>query len=564
MYQYNARDQQLVDARVAQLRDQLERHRAGTLSAEAFRPLRLQNGLYTLRQAAMLRIAVPYGLLSGDQLRALAQVSETYGPGHGHFTTRHNFQLAGLTLEAAPLVLADLARVQLHAIQSSGSCIRNVTSDPLAGAAADEPMDPRPWCELLRQWSAGHPAFTRLPRKVKIAVQGAGADRALIQVQDIGFNLVRNAAKETGFRVLVDGGLGRTPMPALELESFLPWRHLLSYAEAICQVFNADGRRDSPHKSRLKFLVRSLGLDEFRRRVAAAWAPLKDSELTLTAARVAGIAGHFADPPYADLAGDDALHLHRVERDPAYAAWVRHNVQPHRRPGYAIVTLSTKRSDRAPGDVAAAQLRQVADWADDYSFGEVRVTQRQNLVLAQVRQSDLHALWRQAVPAGLATPNIGLLTDIVACPGGDECDLANARSVPLTKAIQARFADQGLLEEVGALVVNCSGCMNGCAHHQIADIGIRGIDKQGAEYYQLGIGGRAGADTRFGAVIGPAIPAAAVPAAVARLVDTYLSYRASGEPFADTVARIGHRPFATAAYGSAAPAPRPVRELARA
>ncbi|WP_295445872.1 nitrite/sulfite reductase [uncultured Thiodictyon sp.] len=561
MYQYTAQDQQLVDARVTELRDQLARSRAGTLSAEDLRPLRLLNGLYILRHGPMLRIAVPYGLLASDQLRVLARVAEAYGGGRGHFTTRHNFQISGLVLEDAPLVLAELAQVQLHAIQSSGNCIRNITSDPLAGAAAAEPMDPRAWCELLRQWSAGHPGFSRLPRKIKIAVQGVGPDRALIRVQDIGLNLVRDAAKETGFRVYVGGGLGRTPMAALELEPFLPWRHLLSYCEAICQVFNTQGRRDNPHKSRLKFLVRDLGIEEFRRRVEAAWAPLKDGALTLTETQVARVAGHFADPPYLDLTGDDALHLHRLEREPAYAAWVRHNVQPHRRPGYAIVTLSTKRVDNAPGDVSAEQLRQAAQWADDYSFGEVRVTQRQNLVLVQVRQSDLHGLWRQAAIAGLANPNIGLLTDIIACPGGDECDLANARSVPLVNAIQARFADQGLLERLGALVVNCSGCMNGCAHHQVADIGIRGIDKQGAEYYQLGLGGRAGVDTRFGTVIGPAIAAAEVPATLERLLGAYLNHRRESEPFSDTVRRIGNTPFATAAYGAAE---RAVRELARA
>jgi sulfite reductase (NADPH) hemoprotein beta-component len=562
MYQYNAHDQQLIEGRVTQLRDQLQRHLAGELSADDLRPLRLQNGLYIERNGPMLRIAIPYGLISSAQLRALAQATTTYGRGYGHFTTRHNFQIDWLALEDAPRLLADLARVQLHAIQTSGHCIRNITADPLAGVAADEPLDPRPWCELLRQWSTAHPGFTNLPRKLKIAVQGARDDRALIQSNDIGLTLVRNADRETGFRVVVGGGLGRLPMLAVELEEFLPWQHLLSYCEAICRVFDRAGRRDDPGRSRLKFLVRTLGIDEFRRRVAAEWATLADGPLTLGEDQVAQVATHFADRAYLDHPGDDPLHWQWLERYPAYGAWLRNNVQPHRRPGYAIVSLSTKRADQAPGDLTAVQMLEIAQWADDYSFGEVRVSLRQHLVLAQVRRADLYALWRQADAAGLATPNVGLLTDLLACPGADYCSLANVRTIPLVRAIQERFAYQDLAERVGELVLNCSGCMNACAHHPLAHIGLRGVNKQGAEYFQISIGGSHRDETRFGATLGPAVPAAEVPATLERLVGAYLGYRRAGEPFIDTVRRIGCAPFATVAYGSPERTPVLTQELA--
>ena len=550
MYQYNAHDQQLIEGRVTQLRDQLQRHLAGELSADDLRPLRLQNGLYIERNGPMLRIAIPYGLISSVQLHALAQATTTYGRGYGHFTTRHNFQIDWLELEDAPRLLADLARVQLHAIQTSGNCIRTITSDPLAGAAADEPIDPRPWCELLRQWSAAHPGFTNLPRKLKIAVLGAREDRALIRINDIGLVLVRNTAKETGFRVFVGGGLGRTPRLAEELEHFLPWPHLLSYCEAICRVFDRDGRRDDPYRSRLKALVGMLGIDEFRRRVEAEWVPLEDGPLTLSEEQVAQVARHFADPVDQVRPGHDEAHRQRLDRDPAFAAWVRNTVRPHRHPGHTIVTVSTKHPGQAPGDITAGQLQEVARWADAFSNGEVRVSLRQNLVLTPVREADLYALWRQVDAAGLATPNVGLLTDLLACPGADYCSLANVRTIPLAQAIQERFADQDLAERVGELVLNCSGCMNACAHHPLAHIGLRGVNKQGAEYFQISLGGSHRDATRFGAPLGPAIPAAEVPATLERLVGVYLGYRRAGEPFIDTVRRIGRAPFATAAYGS--------------
>jgi sulfite reductase (NADPH) hemoprotein beta-component len=550
MYRHDADDRRLIEQRAAQLRDQLERYRAGELSADELRPLRLQNGLYIERNGPMLRIAIPYGMLAADQLRALARVARTYDRGYGHFTTRHNFQLNWLDLKDAPTILESLARVQLHAIQTSGSCIRNISCDPLAGAAADESVDPRPWCELLRQWSAGHPEFAYLPRKLKIAVTGASSDRAAIQVHDIGISALRNGDGEIGFRILVGGGLGRTPRLAQEIEPFLPWQHLLSYCESICRVYNLAGRRDNLYKSRLKILVDSIGIAEFRRRVAAEWSFIKDGPLALTRERLDPVASHFAPKPYLELPAHDPEHRRALGAHPAFAAWVRHNVQAHRRPGYAIVTVSTKRRDDPPGDVTAGQMLRIAQWADEYSFGEIRVTQRQNLVLADVRRSDLYALWTKIRETGIADPNSGLLTDIVACPGGDYCSLANARTITLANAIAERFADQAQVERLGPIAVNLSGCMNGCAHHHLGNIGIRGIDKQGAEYYQIGIGGISGRATGFGDVIGPALPADRVPAAIERLTAVYLAYRRDGESFVETVARIGSAPFKTAAYGT--------------
>lgn len=556
MYRYDAHDQRLLEARIAELRDQLRRHRAGELSADALRPLRLLNGLYIERNGPMLRVAIPYGLLGSDQLRALARVTGVYGRGRGHFTTRHNFQIDWLALDDAPEILAELARVQLHAIQSSGSCIRNISCDPLAGAAPDEDVDPRPWCELLRQWSAGHPAFANLPRKLKIAVCGAREDRALVRVHDIGLLARRDAAGAIGFQVLVGGGLGRNPRLAQTLTDCLPWPHLLGYCEAICRVYNRLGRRDDPYKARLKALVERLGIDEFRRRVEAERATIGDA-LALTPAKVERVARHFADKPYRDLTADDPGHRREQARNPAYAAWVRHHVQPHRRPGYAIATIALKAPERAPGDLDSERMRLIADWADDHSFGEIRVTQRQNLVLADVPQSDLPALWHKIRAAGLAGSAAGLLADLVACPGGDYCSLANARSAPLAQAIQARFGDAESLARLGPIRVNVSGCMNGCAHHAVADIGLRGIDKQGVAHYQIAIGGRQGTDARFAEVLGPAIPADRVPAALERLASAYLAYRRDGESFAEAATRLGLPTFRAALSDAAAAARAP-------
>ncbi|MCB1901343.1 MAG: nitrite/sulfite reductase, partial [Rhodocyclaceae bacterium] len=479
MYRYDAYDQRNVDERVAQFRDQTHRYLAGELSEDEYRPLRLQNGLYIQRQAPMLRIAIPYGNLSSTQLRKLAAITRKYDKGYGHFSTRQNLQLNWPALENVPEILAELATVQMHAIQTSGNCIRNVTSDPFAGVAGDEIIDPRPWCEILRQWSSFHPEFTHLPRKFKIAVNGAEHDRAVIQAHDIGLDLVKNAEGAIGFRVLVGGGLGRTPVIGKEISPFVPWQHLLTYCESILRVYNRHGRRDNLYKARIKILVNALGIEEFRRQVEEEWIHHKDGPGTLTVDEVHRIADHFDDPAYATLPADDlGFEQKRVENKP-FAAWVKRNVRSHKQPGYAAVVLSLKKTGVAPGDITAEQMDLVADWADAHAFGELRVTHEQNLVLADVKKSDLFALWQKARDAGLATPNIGLLTDIICCPGGDFCNLANAKSIPIAEAIQRRFDDLDYLYDIGELELNISGCMNACGHHHVGHIGVLGVDKNG-------------------------------------------------------------------------------------
>lgn len=543
MYRYDHYDQRLVDERVIQFRDQTRRHLAGELSGEEFRPLRLQNGLYLLRHASMLRIAIPYGLASSAQLRQVARVSRRYGLGDVHFTTRQNLQFNGPALADVPEILADLAEVQMHAIQTSGSCIRGITSDPLAGAAADEIVDPRPWCEILRQWSSLHPEFTQLPRKFKVAVNGAREDRTLLLAHDLGLDLVRDAAGEIGFRVLVGGGLGRSPMLAQEIAGFIAWPHLLSYCEAVLRVYNLLGRRDDLHKARLKVLVRTLGIADFRERVEEEWRTIKDGPLTLTEAEVRRVSGHFTDPALERLPADDVGHRRSLSSDPGYAAWVRQNVRPHKRPGYAIVTLSTKGRDVASGDLTPEQLDEVAQWADAFSFGEVRVTHEQNLVLAHVRLRDLRPLWDRAREAGLAAANRGLLTDIIACPGGRYCDLASTETAPVVRAIQVRFDNREELADIGPLELNVSGCVNACGHHPVGHIGIRGVEKHGQSYFQVSVGGRQGRAARFGTILGPAVSAAEVPEVVESLVATYRGLRRAGEHFIDTLTRVGHEPF---------------------
>jgi sulfite reductase (NADPH) hemoprotein beta-component len=553
MYQYDQYDQQIVDERVAQFRDQTRRYLAGELSDDEFRPLRLQNGLYIQRHAPMLRIAIPYGLLSSRQLRKLAHIARTYDKGYGHFTTRQNIQFNWPALENVPEILAELATVQMHAIQTSGSCIRNITSDPFAGVAGDEHTDPRPWAEVLRQWSTFHPEFAYLPRKFKIAINGAREDRAAIQVHDIGLDLVRDANGEIGFRVLVGGGLGRTPIIGEEIAAFVPWPHILTYCEAILRVYNRYGRRDNLFKARIKILVKALGVDAFRAQVEAEWAHLKDGPSTLTTDELARVASHFVDPDYEHLPAEDFAYRQHLAEDKAFAAWVKRNVRAHKRPGYAIVTLSTKHRDVAPGDVTAEQMEHIADWADRFSFGELRVTHEQNLVLADVRRADLYALWREARAAGLATPNIGLLSDIISCPGGDFCNLANAKSIPIANAIQARFDDLDYLYDIGDIELNISGCMNACGHHHVGHIGILGVDKNGDEFYQVTIGGAQGNDTALGKVIGPSFAAAEMPEVVAQLIETYLAHRHADERFIDTVRRIGIEPFKARVYAERQP-----------
>ena len=549
MYRYDEYDQQLVDERVAQFRDQTERYLAGELSEDEYRPLRLQNGLYVQRHAPMLRVAIPYGLLSSRQLRMLAHIARAYDRGYGHITTRQNIQFNWPTLESVPDILAELATVQLHAIQTSGNCIRNITSDPFAGVAGDERVNPLPWCEVLRQWSTFHPEFAYLPRKFKMAVNGADEDRAVIQAHDIGLHVLRNEAGEVGFRVLVGGGLGRTPIIGEEVAAFVPWQHILSYCEAILRVYNRFGRRDNKYKARIKIIVKALGADAFREQVEAEWAHLKDGPLTLTEEEVQRIASHFVDPDYEELPGDDAEHLQRMADNKAFATWVKRNVRGHKRPGYSIVTFSTKHKGIAPADITDAQMDTVADWADRYSFGEIRFTHEQNMVLADVKQADLFALWSAARETGLATPNVGLLSDIIACPGGDFCSLANAKSIPIANAVQARFEDLDYLHDIGDIEINISGCMNACGHHHVGHIGVLGVDKNGEEWYQVTIGGSQGNDTTLGKVIGPSFASAEMPDVFAKLLDTYVDERHEDERFIDTVRRVGLEPFKTRVYG---------------
>lgn len=551
MYLYDEIDQRLVDERVAQFRGQTRRFLSGELSEDNFRPLRLQNGLYIQRFAPMLRVAIPYGLLSSKQLRALAHIARKWDRGYGHFSTRQNIQYNWPKLEDVPEILAHLASVQMHAIQTSGNCIRNTTSDHFAGIAPDEIVDPLVWCELIRQWSTFHPEFAFLPRKFKIAVSGAEQDRAAIQVHDIGLQAVRGTNNEIGFRVLVGGGLGRTPIIGTVIREFLPWPHLLTYLDAILRVYNRFGRRDNKYKARIKILVKELTPEEFRKQVDAEWAHLKDGPGKLTAAEVSRIEARFTRPQYQQLDALSVQYTQALARERGFASWAGRNVHPHKVPGYAAVTLSLKKTGIPPGDATADQMDAVADLADRYSFGELRVSHEQNLVLSDVRQSDLHALWLEAKLLGLATPNIGLITNIIACPGGDFCSLANAKSIPVAEAIQRRFDDLDYQHDIGELDLNISGCMNSCGHHHVGHIGILGVDKQGAEFYQISIGGSQGNAASLGKVIGPSFAQDEVPDVIEKLIETYLKHRDSdSEKFIDVVRRIGVTPFKEHVYGN--------------
>ena len=550
MYLYDGIDQRLVDERVAQFRDQTRRFLAGRLSEDDFKQQRLRNGLYIQRHAPMLRIAIPYGLLSSTQLRKLADLARRYDRGYGHFSTRQNLQLNWPRLEDVPEILAELADVQMHAIQTSGNCVRNVTTDQFAGVAADEIVDSFVWCELIRQWSTFNPEFSYLPRKFKIAVNGAAADRAATFVHDIGLHAQRDAAGEVGFRVIVGGGLGRTPIVGQVLREFLPWPHLLTYLDAVLRVYNRHGRRDNMNKARIKILVKARGIDHFREEVEAEWAHLNNGPATLTAEEVRRVESRFTRPAYEQMGTDLIIsHSEKMRSVPHFAAWHRRNVHAHKQPGYAAVTLSLKRTGVPPGDLTSDQMDAVADLAERYSFGELRVTHEQNLVFADVRQDRLGALWRELRALGLATPNIGLLTNIISCPGGDFCSLANAKSIPVAEAIQRRFDDLDYLHDIGELDLNISGCMNACGHHHVGHIGILGVDKQGAEWYQIEIGGNQ-APASLGKVIGPAFARAEVPDVIERLIETYLAHRESDvERFVDVVHRIGVEPFKTNVYG---------------
>ena len=528
MYHYDEFDQRMVDERVTQFREQTRRFLAGSLSEEEFRPLRLMNGLYIQRHAPMLRVAIPYGLLSAAQLRKLAHIATTYDRGYGHFSTRQNIQYNWPSLESVPDILAELASVQMHAIQTSGNCVRNITSDAFAGVAPDEIDDPRPYCELLRQWSTFHPEFSYLPRKFKIAVSGATSDRAATAFHDIGLRLVRDAERGLGMQVLVGGGQGRTPKVGVILREFLPLADLLSYTEAILRIYNQFGRRDNKYKARIKILVAALGIGEFARLVEDEWSCIRDSVLRLDAADIAAMRAHFPRPAYQAAAGEDIMTAAWAAMEPEFSRWLKRNTRAHREAGYRAVVVSLKAPDVAPGDITAAQMEALAALAERYSFGEIRATYDQNLVLADVRESELHEVWRVLAEHGLATANIGLLTDMICCPGLDFCSLANARSIPIAAQINARFADLDYLHDIGELELKMSGCMNACGHHHVGHIGILGVDKNGVEFYQITLGGIAGDGARLGERLGPGVTADAVVDTIESLLSVYVELREEG------------------------------------
>lgn len=548
MYKYDEIDQAIVDERVAQYRDQVRRYLASELSEEEFRPLRLQNGLYIQRHAPMLRIAIPYGTLSARQLRKLADLARRYDRGYGHFTTRQNLQLNWPKLEDTPEMLAELAGVQMHAIQTSGNCIRNITTDQFAGVAPDEIVDPRAIAEIIRQWSTLHPEFALLPRKFKVAVSGAKHDRAAVQVHDIGLEFYLDEQQKIAAKVWAGGGLGRTPILGSVIRDHLPWQHVLTYCEAIIRTYNLYGRRDNAFKARIKILVKTLGVEEFRRKVEEEWEFLKDGPNTITQEELERVSRHFTSMPYEELPEQDAGFDAAVADHPAFAAWVKRCVHPHKQPGYRAVTLSLKAHGQAPGDASSKQMEITADLADQYSFGEIRVSHEQNLVLTDVKLGELYAVWEIARAHQLATPNTGLLTDIISCPGRDFCSLANTRSIPLAKTIQEKFDDLDYLHDIGELELNISGCMNACGHHHIGHIGILGVEIKGEEHFQVSLGGKQGNDASLGNIIGPCFTAEEMPDVVQRLIEVYIHERTSEELFIDTVRRIGIAPFKTRVY----------------
>lgn len=548
MYQYDQYDHLIVKQRIAQYRSQVERRIADELTEEEFIPLRLQNGLYMQRHAYMLRIAVPYGLLSSAQMRMFGHIARKYDRGYGHFTTRQNIQFNWIELAQTPDILTDLASVEMHAIQTSGNCIRNTTSDPYAGVAFDEIIDPRPYAEVLRQWSTFHPEFIALPRKFKVAINGAVTDRAATAVHDIGLTVVHNAAGEIGFKVMVGGGMGRTPILGSVIRDFLPWQHLLTYTEAVMRVYNQYGRRDNKYKARIKILLKALGAEEFARQVEAEWVDLKDNAETLTAKEMGRVIAYFKAPPYENLVALDPAAEHADNK--AFANWLKRNIKQHKRPGYACVVLSLKKTGVPPGDATAEQIDFMADLADRYSFGELRVTHEQNIVLADVKQSQLFALWLEAKAHQLATPNIGLLTDMICCPGGDFCSLANAKSLPIAAAIAERFDNLDFQHDIGEIELNISGCINACGHHHVGSIGVLGVDKDGSEWYQVSIGGAQGNQAAIGKIIGPSFSAQQMPEVVDRLLQVYLRERFEDEPFASTAQRLGIAPFKEQVYAT--------------
>jgi sulfite reductase (NADPH) hemoprotein beta-component len=549
VYRYDEFDRRFLEERVAQYRDQVRRRLVGELTEPEFRPLRLRNGLYLQLHAYMLRVSIPYGTLSPAQVRMLAHVARRYDRGYGHFTTRQNIQYNWIKLEETPDIMADLATVEMHGIQTSGNCIRNITSDPFAGVAVDELEDPRPYCEIIRQWSTLHPEFSWLPRKFKIAVSASIKDRAAVHVHDIGLYLRRNEAGETGFQVLVGGGLGRTPIIGQVLREFLPLRDLLSYLEATLRVYNEYGRRDNIYKARIKILVQALGIEKMREAVEAEWAQMDHAPLDLGAETVTAIVRHFAPPDYEQPGrDDDTILAGAMAADSGLARWVKYNVAAHKQPGYGIVTISLKPPGKPPGDVTADQMDLIADLSERYGFGEVRVTHEQNLVFPDIRRRDLPAFYRELAAAGLGTANVGLASDIIACPGLDYCSLANARSIPVAERLGEHLMARE--EEIGPMKIKISGCINACGHHHVGHIGILGVDKNGEEFYQITIGGSADENSAVGAIVGKAVPSDGVNAAVDKLLDVYLKLRDGAEDLPATYRRVGAEPFKEAVYGA--------------
>jgi len=550
MYAYNKFDQTLVDQRVEQYRDQTRRYLAGEIPEEEFRVLRLMNGLYIQRLAPMLRVAIPYGLMKSDQLRMLAQISRTYDKGYGHFTTRQNMQFNWPTLESVPDILADLAKVQMHAIQTSGACIRNTTTDPFAGVSADEIEDTRPWCELIRQWSTLHPEFAYLPRKFKIAVSGSSSDRAASQVHDVGLHLYRNEVGDMGFEVLVGGGLGRTPVIGKTLRKFLEPQELLTYLDAVLRVYNLNGRRDNKYKARIKILVNALGVDVFGAMVEAEWQLIKGQELRLPEAEIERVKGFFKAPDYLS-----AMHASRDLNDtfaehPQFAAWYKQNTRDHKQAGYRIIIVALKNQLQAPGDVNHQQMDGIAALADEFSFSELRSTHDQNLVLADVAQRDLFALWLKLQDLGMARANVGTLTDMINCPGLDFCSLANAETLILSRQVNETFDNMDYLYDLGEIQLKISGCINACGHHHVGHIGILGVEKGGKQVYQFTLGGSASNDASLGKTLGRSIEQDQVVLVIGQILDVYVEQRQTDETFLQVIRRVGFAPFKERVYGT--------------
>ncbi|MDB3992694.1 nitrite/sulfite reductase [Gammaproteobacteria bacterium] len=548
MYQYDKYDEQMLDDRIMQFRDQTNRYIAGKLSDTEFLPLRLQNGLYIQRLAPMLRIAIPYGMLSSTQLRKLSFIASHFDKGYGHFTTRQNIQFNWPALEDVPDILESLAEAQMHAIQTSGSCIRNTTTDQFAGVAYEEIEDSRPYCEIIRQWSSFHPEFAYLPRKFKIAVCGTKIDQAATQVHDIGVYLVKGSNEEIGFRILAGGGLGRTPVIGKVIFEYIEKKHLLTALEAILRVYNQLGRRDNKYKARIKILIKETGLEKFKTLVEEEWLKLKDGTLTLTDKEIKRCASYFVDPPYL-IKNDNPRDLTKpLEQNLLFNSWYNQNVTKHKKTGYSIVTIALKETGVAPGDVTDRQLDYLADLADEFSFGETRVTHHQNIVLADVEQEQLYNLWNKLSKKSMASMNLNLLTDIICCPGGDFCALANAKSIPIAESIQRRFNNEEILKEIGEVRINISGCMNACGHHHVANIGILGVDKKGEEFFQVSLGGSSKNNASLGKILGPAFSREEIPTVMEKIFDVYLDNRIDSEGFIDTYNRLGIDPFKESVY----------------